>query len=209
MQSATLIEICRGIKGESCPYALPAPEGLADRLRAAVDASGWPEFLAARQNPVRHHHAFKISLSGCANGCSRPHIADFGLIRACEPVLAPDRCTGCGLCEAACPERFIVCETGGPVIDRAACLRCGRCARACPEEALAFGPMGFRLFLGGRLGRRPRFGAELPRLVTEDEAVAILERTLSLFMKNYAPNARLADVLFADGDEAGLARVAP
>lgn len=212
MPPAFIIEACRGIKGESCPCALPAPDGLAARLLAVAEASGWPEFLAARQKPVRHHNAFKISISGCANGCSRPHIADVGLIRACEPVLSPTRCTGCGLCEAACPEKFLILDpggSGGPVIDRTACLRCGRCARACPEDALTLGPMGFRLLLGGKLGRRPRFGAALARLVSEDEAAAILGMTLSVFMENYAPNARLADILFADGDEAGLRRVAP
>lgn len=209
MQPAMLIEACRGIRGESCRYALPAPDGLADRFQVLVDASGWPEFLAARQKSERRRKALKISLSGCANGCSRPHIADFGCILTCDPVLAPDRCADCGLCEAACPENSLLLGPDGPVIDSAACLGCGRCARACPEDALAFGPMGFRLLLGGKLGRRPRFGAELPRLVSEDEAAAILGMTLSVFMESYSANTRLADILFADGDEAGLRRVAP
>jgi len=44
MQTAILIETCRGARGESRPYALLAPEGLADRLRTAAVPGKPPAF---------------------------------------------------------------------------------------------------------------------------------------------------------------------
>lgn len=51
--------------------------------------------------------------------------------------VAPELCTGCGLCAAYCPYRAIVHERGKPVcIIEAACKGCGTCAAICPVGAM-------------------------------------------------------------------------
>ena len=61
----------------------------------------------------------------------------------------------------ACPEGLVTLFKGKAVIDRKTCLDCGRCVKACPALALS-GPRGWRIYLGGCLGRRPRLALPLP-----------------------------------------------
>lgn len=49
-----------------------------------------------------------------------------------------DLCTGCGICEDACPKHYIVVRSingeNKPIVDNDACLgeKCGRCLKVCP-----------------------------------------------------------------------------
>lgn len=73
-----------------------------------------------------------IFLAGCplrCRWCSNPE----GL--AARPLVGwyRRRCTGCGLCAAACPERIGIDLT----LERDRCRACGSCADACPSGARA------------------------------------------------------------------------
>jgi dissimilatory sulfite reductase (desulfoviridin) alpha/beta subunit len=203
------IVVCRGAQGRPCPYALPVDPGLPGRLEGRIAASGWPALLAARlTGGARHHHRFQLAVAGCANGCSRPHIADVGLIRACRPQVDPAACTGCGACEAACPDGAVSLADGLAVVDPAACLACGRCVAVCPTGAMS-GADGWRVVAGGRLGRRPRLASELPELMSEVEALAVLGKSLAWYMSAWRPNLRFGDLLAAGGTARLLAGERP
>lgn len=190
---------CRGAAGGGCPYALPVDPGFLAALAAAVAASGWPEFLARKLGgPAHRHHRFQLAVSACANGCSRPQIADVGLIRASRPQIDPAACTGCGACTAACPDGAVSVVDGLAVIDRTACLACGRCVRACPTGTMSEAP-GWRVLLGGWLGRRPRLADELPGLVDGTAALDVLEASLARYMAAWRPGLKLGDLVAAEG----------
>jgi len=196
------IDLCRGVRGE-CPNALPLPEDLLPRLDATLAASPWLQELAARRKSgLRPHQLFRVAVSACANGCSRPQVADLGLLGACRPQ-APEACSGCGACVQACPDGLVemACAPGGqtPVIDAGGCLDCGQCVRACPEGSMTAAATGLRVQLGGKLGRRPLLAAELPGVLDAGMAVFALERSLAaLHAWNSAPDkatlCRLADL---------------
>ena len=54
------------------------------------------------------------------------------------PVPIPDKCTGCGECEARCRYQAVTLEESGPVINETACEGCKVCVHFCPAEALAW-----------------------------------------------------------------------
>lgn len=194
---------CRGGGTLECPHAMDLGPDFAQRLRRAVENSGWPEFIfGVHGDRLRRHHRFGIHLSACPNGCSRPHIADMGFIRAAEPALDVDACTSCGLCAEVCPDEAISMETGLPVIGRELCMRCESCVRVCPTGAMHSSASGWRVLVGGRLGRHPALARELPGLFDDDQAVKLLVRALRLFMEHYAPRKRFGAILGELGLEA-------
>ena len=205
LEDTISLALCRGAEGKPCPYALPMDTTDVEMILGQVEQSGWPASLrGAEPGAVNRHRKLGLSFSGCANGCSRPQIVDFGFIRACELEFNPDLCIHCGQCEDACPENALAMRPEGPAFDVEACLNCGRCARACPEEALTLGRVGFRMLVGGRLGRRPRFGVELPGILPPEKAAAITAKAIGLYLRDRAPGQRLGDVLFKHGEQSGL-----
>ncbi len=197
------LKFCRSPK---CPHAV-ATDDLAPDLEKIIQDSGWPEFLIQRQSPIRHHHQFRAAVSACPNGCSQPHIADFGLIGAAHIEVDTGSCSACGLCVGACAEKALRLEPG-IVLDRALCLGCASCARVCPTGSLAIGQKGYRVLLGGKLGRHPRLAHELGFL-SQAAALAVLRNTLHMFMANYSPGLRLADLVTRMGQENFNAQVRP
>ncbi len=72
-------------------------------------------------------------ISAAANSVLR----ETGGWRTFRPVLMPDKCNGCWLCFAYCPEGVISMNTDDrPVIDYAHCKGCQICVHECPTEAL-------------------------------------------------------------------------
>jgi NAD-dependent dihydropyrimidine dehydrogenase PreA subunit len=58
-----------------------------------------------------------------------------------RPVLDAARCSGCGRCVSACPEKLFSLETAGyrkqaVITEIEQCVLCGACIQVCPVEAL-------------------------------------------------------------------------
>ena len=198
------------LAGFASPGAFPRGGGRGDallaQLRRAVEESGWHRFVHKHTGGViRRHDAFSVALAGCANACSNPHIADVGVVAVWRPEADKKLCAGSlacagrgGLapCAASCPEGAVAMLKHKPAIDRKTCLDCGRCVKACPALALS-GPRGWRVYLGGRLGRRPRLAAPLPGLYPAADLPGVLAACLKLHMDHYRPGARFSDTVQA------------
>lgn len=67
-------------------------------------------------------------------------------IRKVRPVIDPERCKGCGICTAFCPEKILVLgnhlnEHGYPVVKMTrggTCRGCRSCALMCPDLVFSF-----------------------------------------------------------------------
>jgi anaerobic sulfite reductase subunit C len=190
------VESCFGPTG--CPHAVVVSPNLVQRLEKKLEQRNLREFLKEKvKGPLKMHHEFRVSLSTCPNACSRPQIVDFGIIGALRPGISTEPCTGCGACVEACSEEAIALAESpeGPVIDPSRCLACGQCLKVCPTGTLVEGEKGYRIQLGGKLGRHPQLGWEWPGFHSEEDLLAVLDRTLDHYQKYNERGERLGEVL--------------
>lgn len=116
------------------------------------------------------HQMFHIAIAGCPNSCTQPQVKDFGVQGQAVPHIGSD-CILCGGCVTACPDGLVELTQDAPIIDTAECLNCERCVRACPSKTLTTLRKGYRVLVGGKLGRRPLLGKVLYPL-TDDKGLA-------------------------------------
>ena len=197
------VETCFGPGG--CPNRAVLDDEIAGLLEERIAKRDWKAFLEDRiKAPLKMHHEFRVSVSDCPNACSRPQIADFGLIGAREPRIGEEPCNRCEACVEVCREAAVSLPEGasGPVVDPAACLFCGQCIEVCPTGTLREVRHGYRIVLGGKLGRHPQLAAELPGLYDRARALEWLDRCLDFYQEHSQRGERLGEILNRLGWEA-------
>lgn len=75
-----------------------------------------------------------VFLKGCPLKCLWCQNPESQSIKP-EIFLNLEKCTGCGLCVPACPEKAIRIHDGRSRTDRNRCTGCGACTQVCPSEA--------------------------------------------------------------------------
>lgn len=203
MNAPISIHACRGVTGE-CPHALGGTKDLAAGIDGLLAAGGPGSAGTAGQPSAAAHLRFSIGIAACPNACSRPQIMDVGFIRTEYPEMVPDRCTGCGACVTACREGCLSLKDSCIAFASASCVGCGDCRKACPSDAIRAAREGFRVLVGGRLGRHPRLATELPGLYTAAGACERLAACLNALKSARTPGVRLAALL--DAGDPGLKR---
>ncbi len=192
------VETCFGPGG--CPNRAVVCEGLPEQVRERLAARDLKSFLKKIvQGPLKIHHEFRVSLSDCPNACSRPQIVDIGLIGACRPVVTDEICSGCGACAETCQEEAISFVDDNPVVDGKKCLSCGKCIAVCPTGTLRAGKSGYRILLGGKLGRHPHLATELPGIFEKEEIPVIIDRCLDYYTTHCAGGERLGEIIEKNG----------
>jgi anaerobic sulfite reductase subunit C len=190
------LDACFGPSG--CPNRAVVSDGLLQKIEGLLKAEDLLGFLKARvKGDLKFHHEFRITLADCPNACSQPQIKDIGIIGACTPQLTAEPCTLCEACLDACKEKAIILdsEKGGPQIDMDLCLYCGKCMQACPTGTIAEGRKGFRVLLGGKLGRHPQLAKELPRIYSEEQVLLIVKECLQFYKQTSKQGERLGQIL--------------
>jgi anaerobic sulfite reductase subunit C len=194
------VETCFGPSG--CSNRAIVCESLPIALEKTLSRRKLKDFLKKRvEGSLKMHHEFRVSVSDCPNACSRPQIVDVGLIGACVPEIAEQACSECGACVETCKENAVMIKDGRPSLDASRCLTCGQCVRVCPTGALSEGKKGYRVLVGGKLGRHPRLGEELPLIYDPDEALRMLDRCLDLYQRCCQSGERLGEILEREGKE--------
>ncbi len=190
------LETCFGSGG--CENRAIESEALVDELERLLVRRNIAGFLKKRlSGPLKMHHEFRICVSECPSACSRPQSVDIGIIGSLCPRISCGSCTGCGVCATSCIENALEPPPGAdaPRIDRDKCVMCGKCVSACPSGAMREGRKGWRILVGGKLGRHPQLGRELEGIHSKKEVLAIVERCLDIYLANNIDGERFAAIL--------------
>ncbi len=189
------IDTCFGPGG--CPNRTVPSEELLEKIERRMASADLLAFLKQQvKGDLKFHHEFRISLAECPNACSQPQIKDIGILGAVVPEVTTHPCSLCGACEEICPDQAIVLNAAHekPEIDMVACLSCGKCIAVCPTDTLGEQKKGFRVQLGGKLGRHPQLARELPGIHSEKQVLDIIQYCLSFYKQNSRGGKRFAQI---------------
>lgn len=197
------VETCFGPGG--CPNRAVISDQLVEQIESLLQKEDLLGFLKEHVNgDLKFHHEFRVALADCPNACSQPQIKDIGIIGACSPELTAETCSQCEACVEVCREDAIALspEDECPQIDYAKCLSCGKCMQVCPTGTIVEGTQGFRVQLGGKLGRHPRLAQELPGIYNEQQVLEIVKDCLRFYKRNSKHGERFGQIFTSSDFEA-------
>ncbi|MGI6095036.1 MAG: C-GCAxxG-C-C family (seleno)protein [Lachnospiraceae bacterium] len=182
-------------KGTTCQYGLCDTYALSEEIHN--------RFFKGYAS-VSLPHKFKIAVGGCPNNCVKPNLNDLGIIGARILEYDMDKCRGCKVCqlEKACPIHAAKLIDGKLVIDPQLCNNCGRCVGKCPFHCNDNGTYGWKIYIGGRWGKKVAHGQMLDKIFTDkQEVLDTVEKAILLFRSEGIPGERFADTINRIGFE--------
>lgn len=192
------VETCFGPSG--CPNRAVTSDRLPELIEDLIKKEDIRGFLKERvKGELKFHHEFRVTLADCPNACSQPQIKDIGIIGACSPEITAEPCSQCEACIDACREDAISLDNEAecPQIDYSRCLNCGKCMQVCPTGTIAEGTRGFRVQLGGKLGRHPQLAQELPGIYSEQTVIEIVRDCIRIYKQRSRHGERFGQILTA------------
>lgn len=175
-------------KGTTCQYGLYDTYALSQTIH---------ERFYKGYRAVDLPHKFKIAVGGCPNNCVKPSLNDIGIMGQRLMNFDPEICKGCKKCaiEKTCPVQAAK-VIDGKLSVGTDCLHCGRCLEKCPFHAVTPGESGYRIFIGGRWGKKTAVGQPLDRIFTsEEEVLQVIEKAIVLFRDEGIKGERFADMI--------------
>ena len=176
-------------KGTTCQYGNIDTFGLSEKIH---------EIFYKGYHDVVLPHKFKISVGGCPNNFAKPDLNDFGIVGAKLIKYDLDKCRGCKVCqiEKNCPIHICKVENGKLLVDPENCNKCGRCYKKCPFGVCDDYVTGYKIYVGGRWGKRIALGKCLSKvLLSEDDVIKALHNTIALFKDEGIAGERLSDTI--------------
>ncbi len=184
--TGSLVRPVVSCKGTTCQY------GLIDTF--AVSEEIHHRFYEGYHS-VKLPHKFKIAVGGCPNNCVKPDLNDLGIIGQRIPKFEEDECNGCKKCsvEKVCPMGAAKVKDGLLEIDPEVCNNCGRCIGKCHFDALEDGTTGYKIYIGGRWGKKIARGRALDKIFTsKEEALDVIEKAILLYREQGKTGERFA-----------------
>ncbi|NTW48645.1 MAG: 4Fe-4S dicluster domain-containing protein [Chlorobiales bacterium] len=151
---------------------------------------------------------FKMAVTGCTHNCTKANENDIGVRGAILPKWIKSDCGDCSVCVCACPTSAIERienETDGTYsyvsIDEK-CINCSVCTTICPSSSWFAETKGFSLYVGGTMGKIPRFASLLKKLITsKEELYELIERSLKYYQENGRKKERFGHMIDRIGFE--------
>jgi anaerobic sulfite reductase subunit C len=167
----------------ACPGNATCRWGIIDTKTVARD-------LDQRYFGVETPHKFKMAVTGCPHNCAKATENDIGVMGAILPCWDATTCIGCQLCVNTCPTKAIAREEGPSgdtaryILDEDKCINCSICTSSCPANSWTPATTGYNLFIGGTMGKIPRFATLLKRLIQDkEELYRLIEKSLRYYQE--------------------------
>ncbi len=176
-------------KGTTCQYGLIDTFALSEKLH---------DLYYIGYHDVSLPHKFKIAVGGCPNNCVKPDLNDLGIIGQRQPEIDLSKCKGCKNCQVQnnCPLKVAELTDGKIQISLEKCNHCGRCIGKCPFGAVNESLTGYKVYIGGRWGKKAAEGRALDRIFTsEEEVIDVVERAILFFRDEGNSGERFADTI--------------
>ncbi len=174
-----------------CRFGLVDTEKLAKKLDSVAFGKDVPK-------------KFKVAITGCLNSCAKPQENDLGFQAQGEPEVDLSKCISCTLCARVCEK---VCSRGRrkpaiimdknkrPVYRKENCFFEVDCVRVCPVNAWKVKNVGFAVYIGGKVGRFPKFGVKIAEFVKEKQIPKIIKNTIRCYNKIAKKGERFGEAL--------------
>ena len=183
-------------KGTHCQYGLIDTFSLSEKIH---------DRFYLGYHGVKLPHKFKIAVGGCPNNCVKPDLNDLGVIGQKIVSYDPDDCNGCKKCsiEAMCPMGAAKLDEDGVMqINKELCNNCGRCVGKCHFDCIEGGTVGYKIYLGGRWGKKVAQGRAMSKIFTsEEEVLDVIEKAILLFREQGKTGERFAKTIDTLGFE--------
>ena len=176
-------------KGTTCQY------GLLDSFALSREIH---ERFYVGYRSVLLPHKFKIAVGGCPNNCVKPDLNDLGIIGQLIPSFDEDSCNGCKKCaiEKVCSVGAAKVVDGILEIDKEVCNNCGRCVGKCTFDAIEDGTYGYKIYIGGRWGKKAAQRRPLSKIFTaKEEALSVIEKAILLFREQGKTGERFSQTI--------------
>lgn len=186
--TGSLVRPVVSCKGTTCQYGLIDTYDLSEKIH---------ERFYLGYHTLTLPHKFKIAVGGCPNNCVKPDLNDLGIVGQRIPVFDPQKCRGCKVCqvEKSCPIHSVG-RDGDKISMGADCNNCGRCKGKCPFGALNDYTDGYKVYIGGRWGKKVAHGRPLDRIFTsEEEVLDVVDRAILFFRREGISGERFADTI--------------
>ena len=182
-------------KGTTCQYGLLDSYALSEKIH---------QRFYVGYHDVKLPHKFKIAVGGCPNNCVKPNLNDLGVVGQRIPQFHKELCKGCKKCavEAACPVGASKVVDGVLVRNTELCNQCGRCIGTCRFDSITDGTYGYKIYIGGRWGKKVAMGRALNQFfTTKEEVMTVIEKAILFFKDHGQPGERFADTIARLGFE--------
>lgn len=130
-------------------------------------------------------HKFKMGVTGCPHNCAKATENDLGVMGGILPAWKPELCIGCDLCVSSCPTGAVSKVNGEYQLDESKCIHCSICTSNCPTDAWYAAKKGYILWIGGTMGKIPRLGTKLKKLIeTDSELYGLIDKVVRYYQAN-------------------------
>ena len=187
--TGTLVRPVVSCNGTTCQFGQIDTFALSEKIH---------ERFYVGYHDVKLPHKFKIATGGCKNNCVKPDLNDLGIIGQRVPEVDLAKCRGCKKCQVAdaCPIKIASVKDGKLQIPADQCNHCGRCVGKCPFKAVENYTNGYRIYIGGRWGKKVAHGIPLSKVFTDkEELMATIEKAILLFREQGITGERFADTI--------------